>query len=435
MTPLAQDPNKRWSTRAPITVGLLALIVLIGGFGTWSVMAQITGAVITSGQIEVDRNRQVIQHPDGGVVAEIIVDEGDLVKSGDLLIRLDASVLQSELAVVEGQLFELMARRGRLEAERDGAESLTFDPILLANSKGQDLIEGQTRLFEARLESMKTATDQLNQQRAQIESQVVGIQAQQAALATQGDLIKQELEDQQKLLAQQLIQASRVSALQREEANLLGTMGELTASAAQAAQRVTEVDIQILSLTTTRREEAITRLRDLQYNELELSERRRTLTQQLDRLDIRAPVSGIVYGLQVFAPRSVIRAADPVMFLVPQDRPLVITTKVQPTDIDQIHLGQEVTLRFSAFDQRRTPELLGKVTLVSADIFQDEATGAAFYQAEVQLDEGEIEKLPTDMVLIPGMPVEAFVRTADRSPMDYLLKPLADYFAKAFRES
>ncbi len=435
MTPLAQDPNKRWSTRAPITVGLLALIVLIGGFGTWSVMAQITGAVITSGQIEVDRNRQVIQHPDGGVVAEIIVDEGDLVKSGDLLIRLDASVLQSELAVVEGQLFELMARRGRLEAERDGAESLTFDPILLANSKGQDLIEGQTRLFEARLESMKTATDQLNQQRAQIESQVVGIQAQQAALATQGDLIKQGLEDQQKLLAQQLIQASRVSALQREEANLLGTMGELTASAAQAAQRVTEVDIQILSLTTTRREEAITRLRDLQYNELELSERRRTLTQQLDRLDIRAPVSGIVYGLQVFAPRSVIRAADPVMFLVPQDRPLVIATKVQPTDIDQIHLGQEVTLRFSAFDQRRTPELLGKVTLVSADIFQDEATGAAFYQAEVQLDEGEIEKLPTDMVLIPGMPVEAFVRTADRSPMDYLLKPLADYFAKAFRES
>lgn len=435
MTPLAQDPNKRWSTRAPITVGLLALIVLIGGFGTWSVMAQITGAVITSGQIEVDRNRQVIQHPDGGVVAEIIVDEGDLVKSGDLLIRLDASVLQSELAVVEGQLFELMARRGRLEAERDGAESLTFDPILLANSKGQDLIEGQTRLFEARLESMKTATDQLNQQRAQIESQVVGIQAQQAALATQGDLIKQGLEDQQKLLAQQLIQASRVSPLQREEANLLGTMGELTASAAQAAQRVTEVDIQILSLTTTRREEAITRLRDLQYNELELSERRRTLTQQLDRLDIRAPVSGIVYGLQVFAPRSVIRAADPVMFLVPQDRPLVIATKVQPTDIDQIHLGQEVTLRFSAFDQRRTPELLGKVTLVSADIFQDEATGAAFYQAEVQLDEGEIEKLPTDMVLIPGMPVEAFVRTADRSPMDYLLKPLADYFAKAFRES
>lgn len=435
MTATFEDPNKRWSTLAPMTLGLLALFVLVVGFGSWAVLAQITGAVITSGQIEVHRNRQVIQHPDGGVVAKILVDEGDLVAANDLLIRLDATVLQSELAVVEGQLFELIARRGRLEAERDGTDALTFDPILTSNPKSADLIAGQTRLFDARLESLNTATAQLNQQRAQIESQIGGIEAQRAALETQGGLIRQELTDQQKLLEQRLVQARGVSQLQREQANLQGSMGELTASAAQAAQRVTEIDIKILTLTTTRREEAITRLRDLQYNELELSERRRTLSQQLDRLDIRAPVSGIVYGMQVFAPRSVIRAADPVMFLVPQDRPLVIATKVMPTDIDQIHLGQEVTLRFSAFDQRRTPELLGTVTLVSADIFQDEVTGAAYYQAEVQLNEGEIEKLPDDMVLIPGMPVEAFVRTADRSPLDYLLKPLADYFAKAFRES
>jgi len=418
-----------------MTAGLLALVLLVGGFGTWAVMAQITGAVITSGQIEVDRNRQVIQHPDGGVVAEILVDEGDTVAAGDLLIKLDATTLQSELAIVEGQLFELMARRGRLEAERDGIETLTFDPILMAAPTGSELMEGQRRLFDARLESTKRATEQLDQQRAQIASQLDGISAQQTALDTQKTLISQELGDQQKLLDQKLVQASRVMGLQREEANLLGRVGELTASAAQAAERMTEIDIQVLTLTTTRREESITRPRDLQYNELELSERRRTLVRQLDRLDIRAPVSGVVYGLQVFAEQSVIRPADPVMFLVPQDRPLVIATKVRPVDIDQIHLGQDVILRFSAFDQRRTPELHGKVTLVSADIFQDEATGMAFYQAEIQLNEGEATRLPEDMVLIPGMPVEAFVRTADRSPMDYLLKPLADYFAKAFRES
>jgi len=418
-----------------MTAGLLALVLLVGGFGTWAVMAQITGAVITSGQIEVDRNRQVIQHPDGGVVAEILVDEGDTVAAGDLLIKLDATTLQSELAIVEGQLFELMARRGRLEAERDGIETLTFDPILMAAPTGSELMEGQRRLFDARLESTKRATEQLDQQRAQIASQLDGISAQQTALDTQKTLISQELGDQQKLLDQKLVQASRVMGLQREEANLLGRVGELTASAAQAAERMTEIDIQVLTLTTTRREESITRLRDLQYNELELSERRRTLVRQLDRLDIRAPVSGVIYGLQVFAEQSVIRPADPVMFLVPQDRPLVIATKVRPVDIDQIHLGQDVILRFSAFDQRRTPELHGKVTLVSADIFQDEATGMAFYQAEIQLNEGEATRLPEDMVLIPGMPVEAFVRTADRSPMDYLLKPLADYFSKAFRES
>ena len=435
MTNQEQDPKKRWSTRGPMTAGLLALVLLVGGFGTWAVMAQITGAVITSGQIEVDRNRQVIQHPDGGVVAEILVDEGDTVAAGDLLIKLDATTLQSELAIVEGQLFELMARRGRLEAERDGIETLTFDPILMAAPTGSELMEGQRRLFDARLESTKRATEQLDQQRAQIASQLDGISAQQTALDTQKTLISQELGDQQKLLDQKLVQASRVMGLQREEANLLGRVGELTASAAQAAERMTEIDIQVLTLTTTRREESITRLRDLQYNELELSECRRTLVRQLDRLDIRAPVSGVVYGLQVFAEQSVIRPADPVMFLVPQDRPLVIATKVRPVDIDQIHLGQDVILRFSAFDQRRTPELHGKVTLVSADIFQDEATGMAFYQAEIQLNEGEATRLPEDMVLIPGMPVEAFVRTADRSPMDYLLKPLADYFAKAFRES
>ncbi len=432
------DPNaSRWSAKRHLTVGLITLVLLVGGFGTWSVMAQITGAVITSGQIEVDRNRQVVQHPDGGVVEEILVDEGDTVEAGDLLIRLDASVLRSELAVVEGQLFEILARRARLEAERDDSNTLEFDPVLTEanDADANDLIIGQQRLFDARLESNRRAVEQLTQQRAQIASQMTGIEAQQTALKTQQSLISEELADQQSLLDRGLAQASRVLTLQREEANLLGRVGELTAQSAQAGERMTEIEIQILSLSSTRREEAITRLRDLQFNELELSERRRTLRLQLDRLDIRAPVSGIVYGLQVFAEKSVIRPADQVLFLIPQDRPLVIATEVQVVDIDQIHLGQEVTLRFSAFDQRRTPELKGVVTLISADAFQNENSGVSFYRAEVQLNEGEIEKLPQDMTLIPGMPVEAFVRTADRTPMAYLLKPLADYFAKAFRES
>jgi HlyD family secretion protein len=437
MTKSAPTSDNRWTASKHLIIGAITLVVLVGGFGTWSVMAQISGALITSGQIEVDRNRQVVQHPDGGVVEEILVDEGDTVAIGDLLIRLDATVLQSELSVVEGQLFEILARRGRLEAERDDLETVTFDTTLQDSNSPDivDLIAGQDRLFVARLETNRRSVEQLTQQRAQIASQIMGIQAQQVALNTQRSLIGQELVDQQTLLDRGLAQASRVLALQREEASLLGRAGELTAQAAQAAERMTEIEIQVLGLSSTRREEAITRLRDLQYNELELSERRRTLTRQLDRLDIRAPVSGIVYGLQVFAPQSVISPADPVLFLIPQDRPLVIATQVQVTDVDQIHLGQEVTLRFSAFDQRRTPELKGTVTLVSADAFQNENSGLSYYRAEVQLDEGEISRLPGDMTLIPGMPVEAFVRTANRTPMNYLLKPLADYFVKAFRES
>ncbi|MCG3269382.1 HlyD family type I secretion periplasmic adaptor subunit [Yoonia sp. I 8.24] len=432
------DPTQHnWSAKRLLWAGILTLIVLVGGFGTWAVLAQITGAVVTSGQIEVDRNRQVVQHPDGGVVSEILVVEGDTVEAGDLLVRLDASVLQSERAVVEGQLFEILARRARLEAERDGADTLTFDATLTeaGTVEAAELIAGQNRLFAARRDSNQSAVEQLHQQSAQIASQIDGITAQQTALATQRALIAQELADQQTLLDRGLAQASRVLSLQREEASLLGTMGDLSAQAAQAAERATEIDLQILALSTTRREEAITRLRDLQYNQLELAERRRTLIRQLDRLDIRAPVSGVVYGMQVFAEQSVIRAADPVLFLIPQDRPLVIATQVNVQDVDQIYVGQEVTLRFSAFDRSRTPELFGTVTQVSADAFQNENSGQSFYRAEVQLNDGEIARLPADMTLIPGMPVEAFIRTADRSPMGYLLKPLADYFAKAFRET
>ncbi|HGG65772.1 MAG TPA: HlyD family type I secretion periplasmic adaptor subunit, partial [Rhodobacteraceae bacterium] len=421
-----------------LIIGFLAILLLVGGFGTWSVMANISGAVVASGQIEVDQNRQVVQHPDGGVIAEINVQEGDLVDEGDILIRLDPTNLTSELVVVEGQLFELMARRGRLEAERDGAEAISFDPELIkaaeSSKDARTLMQGQQRLFKARQESMAQEIAQMQKQRNQISDQIDGITAQQNALETQLELINEELENQQTLLDRGLAQASRVLSLQREDARLRGTMGELAATKAQAESRITEIDIEVLKYGTKRREEAITRLRDLQFRELELTEKRSALKERLSRLDIRAPLAGVVYGMQFFAPRSVIRPADPVLYLVPQDRPLVIAAKVQTINIDQIFVGQEVILRFPAFDSRTTPELLGRVVKVSADAFTDERTGISYYRAEIVLLEGETEKLPQGATLIPGMPVQAFIRTNDRTPLAYLIKPFADYFAKAFRE-
>ncbi len=433
---MSGEKTDRWSARGPLIGGFLGLLVLVGGFGTWAVLTHIAGAVIAPGRVEVDQNRQVVQHPDGGVVADILVKEGDVVAEGDLLISLDPSELDSERAVVEGQLFEVLARRARFEAERDGAPVLVFDPLLAesANPVAAELMEGQQRLFEARLESAEAEKSQLSKRRDQIEDQIEGIRAQQAATAEQLRLIEMELADQQSLLDRGLAQASRVLALQREMANLTGQAGELTSAVAQAEGRITEIEIEILRIETTRREDAITRLRDLQFNEIELAERRRALIEKLDRLDIRAPVSGVVYGMQVFAPRSVIRPADPVLFLIPQDRPLIITTQVEPIHIDQIHPGQSVTVRFPAFDQRRTPELMGRITLVSADAFQDEQSRMSFYRAQVELLPGEMERVPGGMTLLPGMPVEAFIRTEDRTPFDYLVKPLADYFARAFRE-
>lgn len=428
-----------FGVRRPMIVGILALAALVGGFGAWSVSTEIAGAIIATGRVEVERNRQVVQHIDGGIVTQLEVDEGDLVEAGQILIRLDDTFLMSDLSVVEGQLWEMMARRARLEAERDGSEEIRFEPALLETAETNEdvagIVTGQKNLFQARQETLAQGNEQLDRQVVQIRNQIDGIEAQSEALNIQLNLIQGELEDQQTLLDKGLAQVARVLSLQREEARMAGQVGELTASRAQAEGRITEIDIEKLRYITQRREEAITTLRDLRYRELELVERRDGLLAKLNRLDIRAPVAGVVYGLQVFALQAVIKPADPVLFIVPQDRPLVVAAQVPAIHVDQVYPGQEVTLRFSAFDQRTTPELIGEVTQISADAFQDDTTGLTFYRAEIELAEGEEAKLPTEVSLIPGMPVDAFLRTQDRTPLAYLVKPLSDYFVKAFRES
>ena len=230
------------------------------------------------------------------------------------------------------------------------------------------------------------------------------------------------------------MQVSRVLALERETARLSGQAGELDAARAEAEGRMTETEIGILRLGSARREEASSQLRDLGYRELELAERRRALIEEIARLDIRAPVAGLIHALAVTTPRAVIRAADPVLYIVPQDRPFVIAARVAPINIDEIAIGQPVTLRFAAFDSRTTPELFGQIARISADALSDERNQTAYYRAEVTLDADEAAKLG-DLALIPGMPVEVFIRTGERTPLAYLMKPLVEYFNRAFRES
>ena len=432
------NPTPEFSVHRHLALGLGGLALLILGFGGWASFSEISGAVIAPGQIEVDQNRQVVQHPDGGVVAQILAQEGDSVRQGQLLIQLDATRLGSELAIIEGQLFELMARRGRLEAERDDKPEPVYDMLLrnsaASNADAAVLMAGQSQLLAARRASRAQEVAQLAKRRSQIDTQITGISAQSQALGQQLELIEQELKDQQTLLDRGLAQAGRVLALRREQARLSGQLGELTAQRALAQERATEIDLEVIKLRTQQREEAITRLRDLQFRELELAEQRRALLDQRHRLAIRAPASGIIYGLQVTTPRSVIRAAEPVMFIIPQDRPLVIAARVDPIHIDKITLGQPVNLRFSALDQRTTPELTGEVAKVSPDAFVDQARGLSYYRAEITLPEAEQAKLPENIRLLPGMPVEAFIRTGDRTPLAYLTKPLTDYFSKAFRD-
>lgn len=426
-----------WSTRRPIWTGVLTIVLLIAFFGGWGMMTTISGAVVAPGVVQVEQNRQIVQHPDGGVVAEIAVQEAQTVQSGELLIRLDGTQIKASLAIVEGQLFDAMARKSRLEAERDDLTELAFSAELtdLAKSRPDvaEQIEGQKRLFVARLETQSAQIDQLGKRLDQIASQGQGIAAQMAAVSDQIALLQPEIADQQTLLDKGLAQSARIMDLKREVARLDGNRGELQSNLAQSEGKATETKLQILQIKSARREDANTQLRDMGDKTLELAERRRALTEQVDRLEIRAPVSGIVLGLAVTTPHSVIRPADPILYIIPQDRPLIIIAQIPPIHVDEVRVGQEVRVSFAAFSARTTPQLSGTLTTISADAMTDQASHQSFYRAEITLEAGEMAKLK-DNKLVPGMPVQAYIGTGDRTPMAYLLKPFTDYFRMAMRE-
>jgi HlyD family secretion protein len=436
VTPNPNDPIK-WTSGGPLWSGVIALILLIFGVGFWGVTTKISGAVVATGMIQVENLRQIVQHPTGGVVGEILVSEGDTVTAGQIVLRFDDALVQSELTIIDGQLDEIQARKSRLKAERDQKENIKFEQDLLTrganNPEVSELIEGQKNLFYARKESAQKEIEQLTERKTQIALQIEGNTAQLKSLELQLDLVGQELTDQQTLLAKGLAQASRVLALLREQARLHGQVGELQSVAARGAAQIVETELEILKLTSQRRENALDELRQIEYTAIELTERALSLRETLSRLEVRTPTSGIVFGLTVFAVRSVVRAADPILYVIPQDQPMVITSKIEAIHIDQVRQGQDATLRFSTFDQRTTPEVFGRVTMVSADIFTDETTGLSYYAAEILPNSGEIERLG-HVELLPGMPVEAFIKTDERTPISFLVKPMTDYFNRAFRE-
>jgi HlyD family type I secretion membrane fusion protein len=420
----------------PITIGFLAILVLLGGLGVWSVGTEIAGAVVATGIVQVESEKQVVQHPDGGVISEILARDGDNVAAGDVLVRLDGTFQQSELAVVERQLSEIFSRRARLIAERDGAEP-DFSGVpkfmLIEMETIREQIAGQRNLFVARTKSLGLEIQQLGEQQTQIEIQIEGAEAQLSAQNTQLNLIEKELTGVQSLFDRGLVQATRLWELQRAKARIQGDIGGLISNVAEARARISALEIERLRLTDTRREKAISRLRDIQYSEIELQERRISLTERLVRLDVRAHVAGTVFGSRVFAVRGVIQPAEPMMYIVPGDQPLQVSARISPTDVDQVYVGQVVSLMFTTFNRRTTPEIPGLVSRVSADAETNEATGATYYEAVLRPDKSALYDLE-GIALLPGMPVEAFLKTENRTPISYLTQPLTVYFNRAFRE-
>jgi HlyD family secretion protein len=423
------------SIRRHLLAGGAAAALLVGGVGGWAATTELAGAVIAPGQLVVDSNVKKVQHPTGGVVGELRVKEGDRVKAGDVVVRLDETQVRSNLAIVTKALDELAARQARGEAERDGAETVSFPADLLTrldDPEVRKVTTGEQKLFEIRRGAREGQKAQLKEQIAQLGQQVQGNLEQEAAKVKEIDWIQQELKGVRDLWKQNLAPFNRLTTLERDAARLEGERGALIASAAQARGRIAETELKILQIDEDLRTDVGKELAEIRGKKSELVEKRVAAEDQLKRIDLVAPQDGKVFQQSVHTVGGVIQAGEAVMLIVPDGDSLAIEAKIQPHEIDQVHMGQQAVLRFTAFNQRTTPELTGEVVRIGADVTQEEKKNESYYALRIRLADGELARLEGSK-LVAGMPVEAFIQTSPRTVMSYLVKPMRDQIARAFK--
>jgi HlyD family secretion protein len=435
MTDIEERVAQR-SIRLHLLIGLTVVLVLAGGLGGWASTAEISGALIAPGAVVVDSNVKKVQHPTGGVVGEVLARDGDLVKAGDVVVRLDDTVTKASLAIVTKNLDGLWARAARLQAEQQGLDKIVFPAALLDRADDPDvknIIASETKLFEVRTTGRIGQKAQLRERVTQLNEEIAGLVAQEKAKDQEIALVEKELVGVSSLYDQHLVQMSRLTTLQRDAARLNGERAQFIASRAQAKGKITETELQIIQVDKDLVSDVSKDLRETNDKIGEFVERKVTAEDQLRRVDIRSPQDGMVEQSTVHTVGGVITAGDAIMLIVPQADDLQVEAKVNPQDIDKLQVGQKTLLRLSAFNQRTTPELNGVVTRVSPDVTVEQRTGQSYYTIRVSMPPAEVARLG-EARLIPGMPVEAFVQTGDRTLLSYLVKPLSDQLMRAFRE-
>jgi HlyD family secretion protein len=425
------------SIRRHLLIGGATMVVLIGGLGGWAATTEFSGAVIASGQLVVESNVKRVRHTTGGIVGEIYVRDGDKVVEGQRLIRLDDTQASANHAIVVKALDENLARQAREEAEREGADTIAFPPELIARRDDPVIartLAGEQRQFEIRLSGRNGQKKQFRERVAQLNDEIAGYAAQITSKGSQIEWIGKELLGINELWAKNLVPFTRVTTLEREKERLDGERGQLTSTIAQTRGKITEVELQILQVDQDMRAEVSKDLADLRGKISELTERKVASEDLLKHIDIRAPQGGLVQQLVVHAAGEIITAqTDPIMLIVPESDALPVEVRIQPQDIDQVYIGQPASLRFTAFNQRTTPEINGTVSRISADVEQDAKTGVKFYTIRIAVPEKESERL-AGLKPVAGMPVEAFMQTSPRTVYSFITRPLEDQIMRAFRE-
>ena len=430
------SPELRGMLRRQTVAIVIAAVLLVAGLGGWAMTTEFTGAVIAAGQLVVDSNVKKVQHPTGGVVGKLNVREGKEVKAGDIVVSLDDTQIRANRDIVVKALNELAARQAREEAERDGLDKVTFPAELLARKSDPDVakaVAGEQRQFEIRRTSREGQKAQLRERMTQLRQEIGGYEAQITSKDKQVEWVGKELVGVYELWEKNLIPYTRVTSLEREKERLVGERGQLMAAIAQSKGKIAEIELQILQVDQDMRTEVGKDLAEIRARTAELIERKVAAEDQLKRVDIRAPIDGVVLQLTVHTVGGVITAGEAIMLIVPQTDTLQVEAKIPPHEIDQVRIGQPAVLRFVAFSQRTTPELIGTVVRISADVSEDTKSGTRFYTIRLDVSPEEVARLSA-VRLVPGMPVEALIQTSPRTVMSYLIKPLHDQLARAFRE-
>jgi len=419
-------------------VGMVIVGFVTFGIGGWAATSELTGAVIGQGVLVVDSSVKKVQHPTGGVVGELRVREGDKVLAGDILLRLDETQTLANATIVSKSFDELVARQARLEAERDNADQITFPKLLLERtrdpaSEAARAIAAERSLFDLRRQARGGQKAQLKERSAQLQEEIKGYLGQAEAKQREVDFIHKELEGVRTLFEKKLVPMNRLTALERDTARLEGERSQLSGMTAQAKGKIAEIELQIIQIDQDLRTEVGKDLIETRSKISELAERKTAAVDQLYRIDIRAPQSGRVHQLTVHTVGGVISPGEQIMLIVPDADALAVEVKIAPRDIDQVYVGQAASMRFAAFDQKTTPEIEGEVSLVSADLVQEQRTGMSYYTARVLLNPEEVARLG-NAKLLPGMPVDVFIKTPGRTAFSYLIKPLRDQAERAFKE-
>jgi HlyD family secretion protein len=429
--------------RVPLLAGAVVMAVFVVGFGLWSTWAPLESAAVASGVVAVESYRKTVQHLEGGIIAQILVKDGDYVTEGQPLVQLDDTRARTTYVAVEGQLWDATARQARLMAERDSKTSVVFPEALVARAQqdptAAQVVAGQETIFAARRTLMESKVAAIRERIQEAKEEIRGFTAQDTAAQTKLRLIGVEIADSRKLLAAGLERKSHLSQLERDQAEIQGNRGQLAAQIARAQQTMAEADVNILTLQHDQASEVAQQLRETEEKVHELQEQLQAAKDVLSRIEVRAPEAGVVTDLKVHTPGGVVKPGDPLLDLVPRADRMIVKARVRPEDSDSVHVGLPAMVRLLPYKQRRTPPVEGKVVYLSADHLVDDRpeagqpAGQPYYLAKIEIDESALQKLP-EVQLVPGMPAEVMIQTGKTTVALYALSPILDSFDRAFRE-